>query len=300
MSRCGGGSTASVAIACRAIVVHEFSPEPDPYRRAETPARLEHARELRGRYSDVGKKHVSEPYRDTVECRVTEGQVVGAAHPGLKIGDPLCVRSSPRDVEHLSRKIGQNDMSPRREPGDGQPRLTSARGNVEMLLIIGDAETLDNRCADRAQLIHDDRVPLLPARRKPGPRRSLNVPDLIAARHRPSRYRMHPPNEGTPWREYIMPDRPRPQQVSPRSRQPLRTAGSARGYLPAPRGLAGPGYGPTRAAVRISAHQRPWGERPHLPQWAKGEVGVADGCLCRFGMLMCWWRASALGCRHAR
>jgi hypothetical protein len=40
-------------------------------------------------------------------------------------------------------------VSPRREPGDGQPRLTSARGNVEMLLIIGDVETLDNRCANR-------------------------------------------------------------------------------------------------------------------------------------------------------
>jgi hypothetical protein len=61
-----------------------------------------------------------------------------------------------------------------------------------MLLIIGDVQTLDHRRADQTQLIHDDRVPLLPARRKPGPRRSLNVPDLIAAWHRPSRYRMHP------------------------------------------------------------------------------------------------------------
>jgi hypothetical protein len=104
----------------------------------------------------------------------------------------LRVRSSRRDLEHLSRKVGQNDVSLRRELGDGQPRLTSARGDVEMLLIIGDVETLDNRCADRAQLIHDDRVPLLPARGKPGPRHSLNVSDLIAARHRPSRYRTHP------------------------------------------------------------------------------------------------------------
>jgi hypothetical protein len=30
-----------------------------------------------------------------------------------------------------------------------------------MLLIIGDVQTLDHRCANRAQLIHDDRVPLL-------------------------------------------------------------------------------------------------------------------------------------------
>jgi hypothetical protein len=72
---------------------------------------------------------------------VTEWQVIGTAHRGLKIGDPLRVRSSRRDVEHLSRKVGQNDVSPRREPGDGQARLTSARGNVEMLLIIGDAES---------------------------------------------------------------------------------------------------------------------------------------------------------------
>src|SRR5674536_210584 len=82
-----------------------------------------------------------------------------------------------------------------------------------MLLIIGDVETLDNRCADPAQLIHDDRVPLLPARREHGPRRSLNVSDLIAARHRPSRYRMHPPNTKALLggrREYIMPDRRAP------------------------------------------------------------------------------------------
>jgi hypothetical protein len=77
-----------------------------------------------------------------------------------------------------------------------------------MLLIIGDAQTFDHRRADRAQLIHDDRVPLLPARRKPGPRRSLSVPDLIAAQHRPSRYRMHPPNtKALLGGEYIMPGR---------------------------------------------------------------------------------------------
>jgi hypothetical protein len=45
-------------------------------------------------------------------------------------------------------------MSPQREPGDGQPRLTGARGNSEMLLIIGDVQALDHRYADRAQLVH--------------------------------------------------------------------------------------------------------------------------------------------------
>jgi hypothetical protein len=64
----------------------------------------------------------------------------------------------------------RSDVSPQREPRDGEPRFTSAGGNVEMLLIIGDAEALDNCCADQAQLIHDDRVPFLPAGRKPSPR----------------------------------------------------------------------------------------------------------------------------------
>ena len=88
----------------------------DPDRRAETSARLEHARELGGRFGEVGQEHVSEPHRDTVERRVTERQVVGAAHRGLEIGDPLRARSSRRDVEHLGRKVGQHDVSPRREP----------------------------------------------------------------------------------------------------------------------------------------------------------------------------------------
>jgi len=43
---------------------------------------------------------------DIVECRVTEWQVIGAAHLGLKIGDPVRVRSPRRDVEHLGRKVG--------------------------------------------------------------------------------------------------------------------------------------------------------------------------------------------------
>jgi len=86
----------------------------------------------------------------------------------------------------------QASVSPWREPGHSQPRLARARGNVEMPLITGDAQALDHRHAHRAELIHDDRIPLLPARRKPGPRRSLNVPDLNAARNQPSRYQMHP------------------------------------------------------------------------------------------------------------
>ena len=40
---------------------------------------------------------------------------------------------------------------------------------------------LDHGSADRGQLFHDDRVPLLPARRQSGPRHALSVPDLIGA-----------------------------------------------------------------------------------------------------------------------
>src|SRR5207249_2203727 len=92
-------------------------------------------------------------------------------------------------VQHLRYEVGQHDASLRRQSRDAQTRLTRPSGNVEMLMIFSDAETLDHRCADRSQLIHDDRVPLLPARGEPGPRRSLNVSDLIGARHRPSVYR---------------------------------------------------------------------------------------------------------------
>src|SRR5437764_849370 len=56
-----------------------------------------------------------------------------------------------------------------------------------MLMIFRDVEALDHRGADRAQLIHDDRVPLLPARREPGPRRALSVSDLVGARHQRGR-----------------------------------------------------------------------------------------------------------------
>jgi hypothetical protein len=46
-------------------------------------------------------------------------------------------------------------VPPRREPGDGQPRLARARGDVEMLLDVGDLQALDDRCAHRTQLVHD-------------------------------------------------------------------------------------------------------------------------------------------------
>lgn len=109
--------------------------------------------------------------------------------PSSRYWRPLRLGSSCGYIQHLRYEVGQNDPSRRRESGDTQARLTRAGGDVEMLMIFGDVETLDDRCAHRAQLIHDDRVPLFPAGREPRPRRSLGVSDLVGARHRPSRSR---------------------------------------------------------------------------------------------------------------
>ena len=49
----GGASIASAAIACMAIVVHGFPPGPAHTDEQQTPARLEHARELGGRPGDL-------------------------------------------------------------------------------------------------------------------------------------------------------------------------------------------------------------------------------------------------------
>ena len=101
---------------------------------------------------------------------------------------PCAAGPSRGDVQHLRREVGQHDAS-RAAPSLAMlsPGSPVPDGDVEMLLVLGDVEPLDHRGADRAQLIHDDRVPLLPARGEPGPRRSLTVPDLVGARHRPSR-----------------------------------------------------------------------------------------------------------------
>ena len=202
----GGASTASVAIACMAIVVHGLSSgltHTDEQRRppglsTRANSAVAAARSGRNMY----------PNRTETLSNVASANGRSSALHTLvsKLVIPCALRSSRRDVEHLGRKVGQDDVSPRREPGDGQPRLTGARGDVEMLLVVGDVETLDHRRADRAQLIHDDRVPLLPARGEPGPRRSLTVSDLIAARHRPSRCSdASTEPEVAPRRECIMP-----------------------------------------------------------------------------------------------
>jgi hypothetical protein len=109
-----------------------------------------------------------------------------AAYLRLDIGDPLRPGSPHGYVQHFRYEVGQHDASLRGQSRDAQTRLARARGNVEMLMIFSDIETLDDRRADRTQLIHDDRVPLLPACREPSPRRPLNVSDLVGARHRPT------------------------------------------------------------------------------------------------------------------
>src|SRR5262245_20437349 len=105
------------------------------------------------------------------------------------------------------------------------------RSDVEMLLILGDAETLDHRCADRAQLIHDDRLLLLPARRQPG--RPTPLAERLGSHRRPASALplsdASTEHDGTPRRGVHNARIGAPQQVSPRSRQPLRTNGYARG-----------------------------------------------------------------------
>jgi hypothetical protein len=134
----------------------------------------------------AGEEHVPKTHGDAIECGVVERQIIGAAHLRLDIGDPLLVSPSRCNVQHLRYEVGQNDTSYRREPGDTQARLTCAGCDIEMLVIRSDAETFDNRGADRAQLIIDDGIPLVPANRQPRPGRSLRITDLIGTRHRPS------------------------------------------------------------------------------------------------------------------
>jgi hypothetical protein len=149
------------------IVVHGFSSGLTHTDEQRRPPGLS-TRANRRRLGDVGEEHVPETHGDAIECGVVERQVIGAARLRLDVGDPLLAGSSRGDVQHLRDEVGQHDASLRRQSRDAQTRLTRACGNVEMLMIFIDVETVDDRCADWAQLIHDDRVPLLPARREPG------------------------------------------------------------------------------------------------------------------------------------
>lgn len=132
-------------MASMAMVVHGLlsgSTQTDAQTR---PPRLEDAHELGCRRGHSREEHVAEPHRDTVERGVIEGQVVGAADPGLEVEDPLRDRSSRRYVEHLNRQIGEDHVSLWRGRCDTQPRLTGARRYVEMLLLLGDLKAIDHR-----------------------------------------------------------------------------------------------------------------------------------------------------------
>jgi hypothetical protein len=118
-----------------------------------------------------------------------EGRYQPRCTPSSRYWRPL----APWPASRLCPASLPRGRSARRVPRATVSRCSSpahrARSNVEMLTIFSDVQTPDSRCADWAQLIHDDRVPLLPARRQPGPRRPLTISDLIGARHRPSPYR---------------------------------------------------------------------------------------------------------------
>ena len=120
--------------------------------------------ELGRRHREVGEEHVPEAHRDAVEGCVVEREIVGTAHLGLDVGDPLRRGPALRHFQHLGCQVGQDDATIRSELGDAEPGLARARRDVEMPLVVGDGETLDDRRADRGQLIDDHGVPLLPPR----------------------------------------------------------------------------------------------------------------------------------------
>src|SRR6266699_2137564 len=176
----GGATTAAVAIACMAIVVHGFSSgltQTDEQRR---PPGLSTRANSAVALATSGKNMY--PKRtDTPSNVASLNGRSSALHTFVSILASPCA---------VARRAAMSSISATRSVSTTRPF-----GDSRAMLMIGsDVETLDHRRADRAQLIHDDRVPLLPARRKPGPQRDLFVSDLIAARHRPSHYRMHPPN----------------------------------------------------------------------------------------------------------
>src|SRR5664279_2541769 len=182
----GGASTTSVAIACMTIDVHGFASGLTHTDEQTRPPGLSTRANSAVALATSGKNMYPKRTETLSKVASSKGQIVGAAHPRLDIGHPLLVSPSRCNLQHLRYEVGQNDTSFRREPGDTQARLTCAGCDIEMLVICSDAETFDNRGADRAQLIIDDGIPLVPANRQPRPGRSLRITDLIGTRHRPS------------------------------------------------------------------------------------------------------------------
>ena len=171
-------------------------PGPGPSRRAHTSARLEHPRELGGRLGDVGKNM----YPNRTELLPNAASPNGrssALHTVVSNFVIPCAAACRAAMSSISAASSFRTTCPPGASLATVSRLTSARSDVEMPLIIGDVKTLDNRCADRAQLIHDDRVPLPQPAESPG-QSPAERPGSHRRWHRPSRYRMHPPTRRHP------------------------------------------------------------------------------------------------------
>src|SRR6266571_1601688 len=191
-SRSGGATTASVAIACMAIVVHGFSSGLTHTDEQRRPPGLSTRANSAVALATSGKNMYPKRTETLSNVASLNGKS-SALHTVVSILVTPCA---------LARRAAMSSISATRSVSTTRPFGES----LAMLMVFSDVETLDNRCADRAQLIHDHRVPLLPARREPGPRRSLNVSDLIGVRHRPSPYRCIHRTGRYSWRERIMPD----------------------------------------------------------------------------------------------
>src|ERR1022692_3357561 len=152
-SRPGGATTASVAIACMAIAVHGFSP---------------------------GLAHTDEQRRPP-GLSTRANSAVALATSGKNM--------YPKRTETLSNVASLNGRSSALHTFVSILAAPCALARRAAMSSISATRSVSTTRPFRAQLIHDHRVPLLPARREPGPRRSLNVPDLIGARHQPSPYR---------------------------------------------------------------------------------------------------------------
>src|ERR1019366_5621312 len=148
-SRSGGATTASVAIACMAIVVHGFSSGLTHTDEQSRPPGLS-TRANSAVALPMSGKNMYPKRTETLSNVASSNGRSCAAHLRFDIGDPLRPGSSRGYVQHLRYEVGQHDASLRRQSRDAQTRFTRACGNVEMLMIFSDVETFDNRCADRA------------------------------------------------------------------------------------------------------------------------------------------------------
>ena len=139
---------------------------PTPTSRAVRPARAR-ARTRRSPWPCRGRTcSRSAPRR----CRRWRRRTAGRRRctPSSRRWRALAARARRAATSSISGdEVGEHDAAVRDSLRDAQAGLARAGGDVEVLLILSDVETLDHRGADRAQLLHDDRVPLVPARGEP-------------------------------------------------------------------------------------------------------------------------------------